>query len=72
MLECAGVVTEVGAEVAGVEVGDDVIVYPVTGAYADYVTAPVRASFIDSGWRPLPAVGRPRPPRGVIQGRVIV
>jgi NADPH:quinone reductase-like Zn-dependent oxidoreductase len=53
MLECAGVVTEVGAEVAGVEVGDDVIVYPVTGAYAD-------------------CGQRPRPPRGVIQGRVIV
>ncbi|MEV6633651.1 NADP-dependent oxidoreductase [Actinoplanes sp. NPDC051470] len=39
-LECAGVITEVGAEVTGVRVGDEVIVYPVTGAYADYVTAP--------------------------------
>jgi NADPH:quinone reductase-like Zn-dependent oxidoreductase len=39
-LECAGVVTEVGAEVTGVRIGDEVIVYPVTGAYADYVTAP--------------------------------
>jgi NADPH:quinone reductase-like Zn-dependent oxidoreductase len=39
-LECAGVVTEVGAEVSGVRVGDEVIVYPVTAAYADYVTAP--------------------------------
>jgi NADPH:quinone reductase-like Zn-dependent oxidoreductase len=39
-LECAGVVTEVGAGVTGVRVGDEVIVYPVTGAYADYVTAP--------------------------------
>ncbi|TQS42498.1 NADP-dependent oxidoreductase [Cryptosporangium phraense] len=39
-LECAGVVTEVGADVTGVRVGDEVIVYPVTGAYADYVTAP--------------------------------
>ncbi|WP_394427171.1 NADP-dependent oxidoreductase [Streptomyces sp. SGAir0957] len=39
-LECAGVVTEVGAEVTGVRVGDEVIVYPVTAAYADYVTAP--------------------------------
>jgi NADPH:quinone reductase-like Zn-dependent oxidoreductase len=39
-LECAGVVTEVGAEVTGVQIGDEVIVYPVTAAYADYVTAP--------------------------------
>jgi NADPH:quinone reductase-like Zn-dependent oxidoreductase len=39
-LECAGVVTEVGAEVTGVRVGDEVIVYPVTAAYADHVTAP--------------------------------
>jgi NADPH:quinone reductase-like Zn-dependent oxidoreductase len=39
-LECAGVVTEVGADVSGVRVGDEVIVYPVTAAYADYVTAP--------------------------------
>ncbi|MEV6768736.1 NADP-dependent oxidoreductase [Nocardia sp. NPDC051030] len=39
-LECAGVVTEVGAQVTDVEVGDEVIVYPVTAAYADYVTAP--------------------------------
>jgi NADPH:quinone reductase-like Zn-dependent oxidoreductase len=36
-LECAGVVTAVGEEVTGVSVGDEVIVYPVTGAYADYV-----------------------------------
>ena len=39
-LECAGVVTEVGAEVTGVRVGDEVVVYPVTAAYADYVAAP--------------------------------
>ncbi len=39
-LECAGVVTEVGADVTGVRVDDEVIVYPVTAAYADYVTAP--------------------------------
>ncbi len=39
-LECAGVVTEVGADVTGVQVGDEVVVYPVTAAYADYVTAP--------------------------------
>ncbi|MDQ0787182.1 NADP-dependent oxidoreductase [Streptomyces sp. B3I8] len=39
-LECAGVVTEVGSEVSGVRVGDEVIVFPVTEAYADYVTAP--------------------------------
>jgi NADPH:quinone reductase-like Zn-dependent oxidoreductase len=38
-LECAGVVTAVGAEVGGVSVGDEVIVHPVTGAYADYVVA---------------------------------
>lgn len=39
-LECAGVVTAIGAEVTGLRIGDEVIVYPVTGAYADYVTAP--------------------------------
>ncbi|WP_067686127.1 NADP-dependent oxidoreductase [Nocardia jejuensis] len=39
-LECAGVVTAVGADVTGIEVGAEVIVYPVAGAYADYVTAP--------------------------------
>ncbi|PRY36722.1 NADP-dependent oxidoreductase [Umezawaea tangerina] len=39
-LECAGVVTEVGRDVTGVRVGDEVIVYPVTAAYADRVTAP--------------------------------
>lgn len=44
-LECAGVVTEVGADVTGVQVGDEVIVYPVTAAYADYVSAPARCVF---------------------------
>lgn len=44
-LECAGVVTEVGAGVTGVQAGDDVIVYPVTAAYADYVTAPAASIF---------------------------
>jgi NADPH:quinone reductase-like Zn-dependent oxidoreductase len=39
-LECAGVVTEVGAEITGVRIGDEVVVYPVTAAYADYVAAP--------------------------------
>lgn len=39
-LECAGVVTEVGPDATGVNVGDEVVVYPVTAAYADYVTAP--------------------------------
>jgi NADPH:quinone reductase-like Zn-dependent oxidoreductase len=39
-LECAGVVTEVGAKMTGVRPGDEVIVYPATAAYADYVTAP--------------------------------
>ena len=38
-LECAGVVTAVGEELSGVSIGDEVIVYPVTGAYADYVVA---------------------------------
>lgn len=38
--ECAGIVTAVGEEVTGVEVGAEVIVYPVIGAYADYVTVP--------------------------------
>ncbi|MEV6337738.1 NADP-dependent oxidoreductase [Nocardia vinacea] len=52
-LECAGVVTEVGAEVTGVQVGDEVIVYPVTAAYADYVTAPATSIFTkptEIGW----------------------
>jgi NADPH:quinone reductase-like Zn-dependent oxidoreductase len=44
-LECAGVVTEVGADATDVQVGDEVIVYPVTAAYADYVTAPVTSIF---------------------------
>lgn len=39
-LECAGVVSEVGASVTGIRVGDEVIVYPVTAAYADHVSAP--------------------------------
>ncbi|GLZ77932.1 putative oxidoreductase [Actinorhabdospora filicis] len=39
-LECAGIVTETGAGVTGVRAGDEVIVYPVTGAYAEHVTAP--------------------------------
>ncbi|MGW4076812.1 alcohol dehydrogenase catalytic domain-containing protein [Streptomyces asiaticus] len=43
-LECAGVVTEVGAEVTGVGIGDEVIVYPVTAAYADYVPPRPRRS----------------------------
>ncbi|MGW4059529.1 NADP-dependent oxidoreductase [Amycolatopsis sp. NPDC004747] len=38
-LECAGVVTAVGAKLEGVSIGDEVIVHPVTGAYADYVVA---------------------------------
>ncbi|MFE7122001.1 NADP-dependent oxidoreductase, partial [Streptomyces sp. NPDC057654] len=41
-LECAGVVTDVGPEASGgARVGDEVIVYPATGAYADHVAAPV-------------------------------
>lgn len=44
-LECAGAVTEVGAGVNGVRVGDEVIVYPVTAAYAGYVTAPATSIF---------------------------
>ena len=44
-LECAGVVVEVGADVTGVQTGDEVIVYPVTAAYADYVTAPATSVF---------------------------
>ncbi len=38
-LECAGVVTAIGADVTDAQVGDEVIVYPVTAAYADYVVA---------------------------------
>jgi NADPH:quinone reductase-like Zn-dependent oxidoreductase len=40
-LECAGVIAAVGPEVTGFGIGDEVIVFPVTAAYADYVTAPV-------------------------------
>ena len=39
-LECAGVVVSVGADVTDVEPGAEVIVYPVTAAYADAVTVP--------------------------------
>ncbi|MEU7144000.1 NADP-dependent oxidoreductase [Nocardia sp. NPDC046473] len=52
-MECAGVVTAIGSEVTGVQVGDEVIVYPASGAYADYVTAPVAALIpkpADLGW----------------------
>jgi NADPH:quinone reductase-like Zn-dependent oxidoreductase len=52
-LECAGTVTEVGRDVTGVQIGDDVIGYPVTAAYADYVTAPatsVLAKPAGLGW----------------------
>jgi NADPH:quinone reductase-like Zn-dependent oxidoreductase len=52
-LECAGVVTEVGSDTTGVQVGDEVIVYPVTAAYADYVTAPATSIFVKPaglGW----------------------
>lgn len=38
--EVSGVVTAVGADVTEVEVGDEVIGYPVTGGYADQVVAP--------------------------------
>jgi hypothetical protein len=64
-LECAGVVTEVGADVTGAQVGDEVIVYPVTAAYADYVTAPATSILpnpLGSGG-PRPARGRTRAPR---------
>ncbi|WP_030910550.1 NADP-dependent oxidoreductase [Streptomyces sp. NRRL F-5126] len=44
-LECAGVVTETGTKVTGVGIGDEVIVYPVTSAYADYVAAPATSVF---------------------------
>lgn len=44
-LECAGVITEVGDAVRGVRIGDEVIVYPVTAAYADYVAAPATSVF---------------------------
>jgi NADPH:quinone reductase-like Zn-dependent oxidoreductase len=52
-LECAGAVTQVGADVTGVQVGDEVIVYPVTAAYADYVSAPATSIFVKPdglGW----------------------
>ncbi|MDT8912569.1 NADP-dependent oxidoreductase [Amycolatopsis sp. PS_44_ISF1] len=40
-LECAGVITAAGPEVTGFAPGDEVIVFPATAAYADYVTAPL-------------------------------
>jgi NADPH:quinone reductase-like Zn-dependent oxidoreductase len=52
-LECAGVVTAVGADASGVQVGDEVIVYPVTAAYADVVTAAassILAKPAELGW----------------------
>ena len=49
-MDCAGVVTSIGSDVQGVAVGDEVIVYPVTAAYADYVTVGV------SSLIPKPAV----------------
>lgn len=39
-VECAGVVTALGSDVRGVSVGDEVIVHPVTAAYADHVVVP--------------------------------
>jgi len=39
-VECAGVVVSLGPGVDGVSVGDEVIVYPVTAAYADRVVVP--------------------------------
>lgn len=39
-LECAGVVRAIGSDVTDVNIGDEVIVYPVTAAYADYVVVP--------------------------------
>ena len=39
-LECAGVVVDVGADVTDIDIGAEVIVYPVTAAYARVVTVP--------------------------------
>lgn len=39
-MDCAGIVTAVGSNLDTVSVGDEVIVYPVTAAYADFVTVP--------------------------------
>jgi NADPH:quinone reductase-like Zn-dependent oxidoreductase len=52
-LECAGVVVAVGSEVDDVEIGAEVIVYPVTAAYADFVEAPRSALIVKPtalGW----------------------
>lgn len=56
-LECAGVVTEVAPDVTGVSVGDEVIVYPVTGAYADYVSAPATSLVAKPAWLGWPEAG---------------
>ena len=42
-MDCAGVVTAVGPDVENAAIDDEVIVYPVTAAYADYVTAAASA-----------------------------
>jgi NADPH:quinone reductase-like Zn-dependent oxidoreductase len=39
-MECAGVITAVAGDVTEARVGDEVIVYPATGAYADHVVVP--------------------------------
>jgi NADPH:quinone reductase-like Zn-dependent oxidoreductase len=52
-MDCAGIVTSIGQGVQNVSVGDEVIVYPVTGAYADYVTAPASSLIpkpVTLGW----------------------
>ncbi len=56
-LECAGVVTEVGKDVRGVHPGDEVIVYPVTAAYAEYVTAPATSILAKPSALDWPAAG---------------
>ncbi|WP_432420838.1 NADP-dependent oxidoreductase [Nocardia brasiliensis] len=56
-LECAGVVTAVGSAVTEVAVGAEVIVYPVTGAYADYVMAPASSLIPKPAGLDWPAAG---------------
>lgn len=54
-LECAGVVVAVGTDAFNMKIGDEVIVHPVVGAYADYVHAPITSLTIKP-----PALGWPQ------------
>jgi NADPH:quinone reductase-like Zn-dependent oxidoreductase len=56
-LECAGIVEAIGTDVDGSKVGDEVIVYPVTAAYADYVVVPTSSLTAKPGGMGWPEAG---------------